>query len=137
MTPVQQKRLGFWDHNRELAMAILGNPEIGDLNGRMIVVADMRDEVGKPLVEALSKAKGVNARAHVQKTEKKGEIPTAILVLPIEAVAKIVAAPNPRVSETLQQMTTLPEHVWVAIIAEGGTMLIQAPIEPIKAQGNG
>lgn len=136
MTPVQAKRLSFWEHNREAAMMALSGMD-ATAEDLMVVVVDMRDKVGKPLVDALAQIKGVSSRAHFEKIEKKGEIPTAIMVLPVEAVARIVAAPNPNVSAALKTGAIMPGMIWVAIIAEGGTMLMQVANEPIQASGQG
>jgi hypothetical protein len=135
MTPTQRMRLTFWEQNEAMARMIVG--KAGDMTGLMILVADMRDSIGKLLTEALAEVDGkaAEAEAHFRKVEDKGEIPTAIMVLPIEIVRKALEETNPNVSKSLRELPLKAGLTWVAVVVGEGTMLMQAEVLPISSLG--
>jgi len=128
-------RIQLWFHNKDAAMLALA-PVVSKREDIMIVLADMRDPVASPLVKAVAQATKQDTENHIRKVEGKGEIPTAILILPAEIVRMVVADSNPMCAEALQSQP--PEGmVWICVIAYSGTMVFQAPIELVKHAGSG
>ena len=135
MTPIQRKRLAFWEENVTTVQVVVGMA--GDMTGMMVLVVDMRDSVGKMLTKAVAAADGKaeQAETHFKKVDATGDIPTAIMVLPIEIVEKALEQSNPNVSKSLREMVLDEGMKWVAVVACEGTMLMQAVVEPLTAEG--
>jgi len=129
------KRVHMWTlKSREGMIALQGV----DLTKNMLVVADLNDEVGGPLAQAIAEAEGTDAflETHKKRVEQRGEIPTAIMVVPILATSRLLAAVNPMVGQTLRALPPAPGTVWVAVIAFGGTSLLQPPYIPVRSAGS-
>jgi hypothetical protein len=120
MNPGANERLRIWDYHRERAMAAFA--ACRDTDGLMLVLANLRDPIAQPLIEALSlKSPEIAALANV--IERLNATPTALMLVPIEAVAIVT---GPQASAALKSPTP-PGFVPVAVMAEGGTTIIYAP----------
>jgi hypothetical protein len=133
MKPDTQARVAFWNANHAVAMMSLAS--LPNHEGMVIVVADLRDTIGRSIAEGLAE-KG-QLPEHEAKVLKKKEIPTAIMIMPAAVVARVLKVPNPAISDVLRKGTPAAGNLFVVVIGSGGSTLLQTPDAPVGAAGSG
>jgi hypothetical protein len=93
----------------------------------VVVVVDRRDEVGKELAELAAELAGLNATEEGNRAEKRGDIPTMILVVDLRSATALFGATHPRVAAGLAR-APLEGCVRVVAVAAGGAMLVHSEI---------
>lgn len=136
MTPGAQERLRFWFSNTVMAMMALQKvAPNGDYSELVVIIADMRDEIARVITEAAGISQNVDVAAHEAKIEKKGEIPTAVLVLEVDIASAIFATvEHPVIVKGLRQKPPAG-HVRAIVISSGAAMLLHPPVTSVPSAG--
>lgn len=136
MNPAAQERFRFWLANESLAaMALQKVAPGGDLSNLVAIVADMRDPIARLLVEAAGETQGLDVAGHEAKIEKKGEIPTAIMILEVSVVEGLMnVLDHPAVAKVLARIPP-PGHVRAIVISAGAAMLLHPPVVNVPSAG--
>lgn len=129
-----ENRQHLWAHNRDAAMMALAQVPNLDPSKHMIVVADAQDTVGAALLEALGTPEGA---ADMTRIAARGDIPTLVAVLPVEAVARVIRSVNPNVARSLETLPLAPGGIWALVIGNEGSMLLQTPMIVAPSVGSG
>jgi len=107
----------------------------GDPSGAVVVLADVRDPVGHGLATAaVKKAGGLDLGREAARTEARGDIPTAVIVVPLLAARMLFAETHPTVAKGLLTEPP-PGKVRVVAIAAGGAVLVHAVIDATPVVG--
>ncbi len=124
-TPGVEERLRIWGHNAPTAMLALQNVDpTGAWDNLVVIIADMRDPIARTLVDVIGQAEGVDIAAHEAKAEKKGQIPTAAVVLEVSiAVEVFKLLDHPAVSDRLS-LAPDAGHVRAVVISSGSATLL-------------
>src|ERR1700690_3383932 len=128
--PGTQARLQLLKANRHaiyvmLCRAVSGGLAVGDA---VVVVADTSDPVGLELAHAAAKA-GLNVQDEAGRVQERGEIPTAIIAVPLEAALRIFSESHLSVANGL--VKPVPSGcVRVVSIAAGAAMLVHTDVRP-------
>jgi hypothetical protein len=136
MNPGAQERLRFWTINAEMAsMALQKVAPDGDYTNLVVVVADMRDDIARILIEAMGAKHNFDIQAHEKKTERKGEIPTGVLVLEVSLTESLCGVlDHPTIAQNLERVPA-PGHVRAIVISSGAVMLLHPPVLPMPSVG--
>lgn len=118
----REERLRILDFNREAV--IRAWKSFPDRSGLGVIVADTTDPVGRAIVVACSSEKHI--AEHAKNVTASGQIPTAILVMPIKDMAGAFASSSPVTS--LYLASSSPKTFPVACVAAGGTTLTHFPL---------
>jgi hypothetical protein len=131
MNPGIEERIRMWQHNATAAMMALRSVEpSGDWSKLVIIIADMRDPIARQLTEAMAHEtkEGFDLKAEEEKVERKGQIPTATLVLPVEDAKRIFAIlDHPVVAANIGRAPP-NGHLRAVVISSGACSLMHPPI---------
>jgi hypothetical protein len=130
----KEQRLAFWGRNLDSARVALAQVEGRFRSDHMLVMADFRDPYARAIIVSLAKDSGEDVEKHSQATLDQNRISTVFLVTAIVGVRAALRAYNP-VSYLALAHPSQPKHIWVAVMAEGGVLLIQTHIRPLVAIG--
>jgi hypothetical protein len=129
-------RLHIWRENQAMAEHILSQQKT--LEGQVLLLCDVNDDVGGPLSKVLAEKAGCAQQMieQRQKIEAEGKaFQTTVAVLPIGLVAALVEVTNPKIAEALKKPA--PSGMMpVVIIGSGGTTLIVTP-QPARRSSTG
>ena len=116
-----------------LCRAVGGDLPVGDA---VVVVADSTDPVGRELSEAAAEKAGLNVDDQSAQVRERGEIPTAIIVIPRAAAKMIFGASHPSIAAGLDRQPP-PGSARVVSVAAGAAMLVHVDVRPTApiAQG--
>lgn len=97
--PGARTRLHLLRANRDaiavmIARAVSAGLDAADV---VVIVADQRDTVGRELAEAAAEKAGLKAAGEAWEVERRGEIPTAIIVLNVSAARALFNESHPGV----------------------------------------
>jgi hypothetical protein len=109
-----------------LVRAAHGGLELGNT---IVVVVDQRDPVGRELAQAAAEGAGLDADEEAEQVQGRGEIPTAIIVLPLAGARILFGESHPDVAAGLARHPT-PGRVRAVVVAEGAAMLVHAEVSP-------
>lgn len=130
-------RQTLWDQNRDVAMLALahllddGEEELEE--EPVIVVADEEDEVGSGISKALTEL--IDRHDDIEAIVVGNEGGATILIVPHRIVVAFMEAANAECAKLLEEEP--PEDLmWSVVISDGGIMLLQVPIEPLRAIGS-
>lgn len=134
---MSRDRIAFWNANHAMALVALGS--VSNREDAVIVVADLRDPIGRGVTNAFAEAleKDTDLQAHEAKILKKNEIPTAVMIMPAKAAALALDVPNPTIAGVLRQGSPAPGCCFAVIISGGGSTLLQTPNAPVEPLGSG
>jgi hypothetical protein len=130
MIPGIEERIRMWKHNAPAAMMALRSIEpSGDWSKLVVIIADMRDPIARQLVEAMAHGtKGFDMKAEEEKVERKGQIPTATIVLDLEVSQKLFQTLDHPVVAANIRRTPPPGHLRAIVISSGACSLMHPPI---------
>lgn len=134
--PGSEERLRFWLANAPVAMmALKKTAPNGDYRNLVVIITDMRDVVARTITEAIGQIEKVDIPAHEAKAEKKGEIPTGILVLEVALTAEVFEeTDHPGIAAGLRRVPP-PGHIRAVIVSSGAVMLLHPPIIRVPEAG--
>lgn len=134
MTPTgQSERLHLAQANLDLVAVVLGRAvEAGGLPDQVaVLLLDTRDEVARHLAAAIVERQGgLHLDAEEARVLGKGQIPTAISVLPLRLAEMLFAVGHPGVSLGLGRVPP-PGRVRVVVVGAGGVTLMHLPVEQV------
>ena len=107
-----------------LCRAVSGGLPVGDA---VVIVADTSDPVGLELADAAATKAGLNVQDEAGRVQERGEIPTAIIAVPLEAARAIFSESHPSVASGLVRPAP-PGCVRVVSIAAGAAMLVHTDV---------
>ena len=124
-------RLHLLDANRDTIAIMLARAVGGgvDLGNAVVLVVDQRDTVGRELTNAAAAKAGLDGDTEAERVQARGEIPTAIVIVPLTGARMLFAESHPEVLRGLAR-SALPGRVRVVVIAEGAAMLVHAEVSP-------
>jgi len=127
--PGAQARLHLLDANRDAIALMLTRAAAGGLapEGAVVLVLDQRDAVGRDLARAAAEKAGIVADAEAERVQRRGQIPTAIIVVPLAAARVLFSESHPEVERGLARFPA-PRQLRVVVIAEGSAMLVHAEV---------
>ena len=131
LNPGTEARLHLVKANRAaiyvmLCRAVGGGLPVGDA---VVVVAETSDPIGLKLAEAAATMAGLNVLDEAGQVQEYGEIPTAIIAVPLEAARVIFSESHPSVASGLVRPAP-PGCVRVVSIAGGAAMLVHTDVRP-------
>ncbi len=115
-----------------LCRAVSGGLAVSDA---VVVVADTSDPVGLELADAAATKAGLNVQDEAGRVQERGEIPTAIIAIPLEAARAIFSESHPSVTSGLVRPVA-PGCVRVIAIAAGAAMLVHTDVRPTAPIAN-
>jgi hypothetical protein len=137
-TPDLDARLHLLHHNRSAIMVMLAKSVAAGLfvQDSVAIVADTRDSVGGPLARALAaKHPGLDADAEAVRAQRRGETPTLVAIVTVQAAVEVFRIPNPGVSAGIGR-AVVPGRVRVVVVGAGGSTLLGVPVERIGGGGS-
>ena len=137
-SPDLDARLHLLQHNRAAVMVMLAKSVASGLavQDSVAIVADTTDSVGGPLARALAaKHPGLDTDAEAARAQRRGETPTLVAMVTVNAAVEVFAIPNPGVSAGLRRPVG-PGHVRVVVVGAGGSTLVGVPVERIGGGGS-
>lgn len=131
LNPGAEARLHLVKVNRAaiyamLCRAVSGGLHIGDA---VVVVADTLDPVGRELADAAATKVGLRVHDEAGRVQASGEIPTVIIVVPLEAARTIFNECHPSVASGLVRPAP-PGCVRVVAIGAGAATLVHTDVRP-------
>jgi hypothetical protein len=106
--------------------AVGGGLSVGDA---VVIVADTSDPVGLELADAAAVKAGLYVHNEASRVQEHGEIPTAIIAVPLEAAKSIFSESHPSIASGL--VRPVPTGcVRVVSIAAGAAMLVHTDVRP-------
>lgn len=133
-TDALRERLHLVDANRALFPVILAKAG-GSAIDHVVILADVRDPVGRDLAQAaVEKSGGLDLGREAARTEARGEIPTAVVVVPLLAARILFAESHPTVAKGLAAEPVVG-RVRVVSIAAGGAVLVHAAVDRSAPSG--
>lgn len=132
----QSERLHLAEANINLIAVVLGKAvETGALPDEVVVLLlDTRDEIARDLAAAIIERQGgLDLEAEETRVLGKGQIPTAISVLPLRLAEMLFAVGHPGVSSGLGRVPPSGK-VRVVVVGAGGVTLMHLPVTSV-AQG--
>jgi len=132
-TPGIEARLHFLRANRDAISVMLGRAVGGGLEptDAVVIVLDQRDPVGRELAAAAAEKAGLDADDEAERIGGRGQIPTAIIVVPLAAARMLFSESHPEVERGLARFPA-PRQVRIVVIAEGAAMLTHAEVSPAR-----
>lgn len=126
-----EARLHLLSANRDAISLMLDRAVAGGLapSDSVVLVADQRDTVGRELAVAAAEQAGLDGDSEAARVQTRGEIPTAIIVVPLAAARMLFAQSHPEVARGLVRRPA-PGLVRVIVVAEGAAMLAHAQVSP-------
>ena len=100
-----------------------------DANNAVVVIADCNDPMGFELAAAAAERAGMHLQDESRRVESIGEIPTAIVVVPLSAARALFTPTHPSVAAGLNRQPPLG-CVRVVSIASGAATLVHCDIRP-------
>jgi hypothetical protein len=127
--PGAQARLHLLDANRDAIAVMLARAATGGVapEGAVVVVLDQRDAVGRELASAAAEKAGLLADDEAEQIQSRGQIPTAIIVVPLAGARVLFSESHPEVERGLAR-SPRPQQVRVVVIADGAAMLVHAEV---------
>ncbi|MEI9948252.1 MAG: hypothetical protein WDO74_04560 [Pseudomonadota bacterium] len=127
--PGVQQRLHLLHANRDAVSVMLARAAAAQLAPKdaVLLIVDQRDPVGVQLAQAAAEKAGLDASMEAERVQSRGEIPTAIIVVPLAGARNLFAESHPEVAHGLGRCPVAP-HVRVVVIAEGAAMLVHAQV---------
>ena len=127
--PGVQERLHLLHANRDALSVMLARAAAGGLSPEdaVAIIFDQRDPVGVDLAMAAAEKAGLDASSEAERVQNRGEIPTAIIVMPLAGARILFAEGHPEVALGLVRRPAV-SHVRVVVIAEGAAMLAHAQV---------
>jgi len=131
--PGAQARLHLLDANRDAIAVMLARAATGGVapEGAVVILADQRDAVGRELARAAAEKAGLDADDEAERVQGRGEVPTAIIVVPLAAARMLFSESHPEVEGGLARFPAR-RQVRVVVIAEGSSMLVHAEVSPAR-----
>jgi hypothetical protein len=135
--PGTEARLHLIKANRPAIYVMLCRAVSGGLSvsNSVVIVADTSDPVGLELADAAATKAGLNVQDEAGRVQERGEIPTAIIAVPLEAARAIFSESHPSVARGLVR-PALPGCVRVVSIAAGAAMLVHTDVRPTAPIAN-
>jgi hypothetical protein len=132
-SPGAQTRLHLLAANRDAIAVMLARAAAGGLapEGAVVIVLDQRDAVGRELARAAAEKAGLDATVGAERAQDRGEIPTAIIVVPLAGARVLFGESHPEVERGLAR-SPAPRRIRVVIVAEGSAMLVHAELSPAR-----
>jgi hypothetical protein len=132
-TPGVEARLHFLRANRDAIAVMLTRATAGGLatEAAVVIVADQRDAVGRELARAAAAKAGLDADDEAERVQGRGEVPTAIIVVPLAAARMLFSESHPEVVRGLTRSPG-PRKVRVVVVANGAAMLAHAEVSPVR-----
>jgi hypothetical protein len=129
-----QARLHLLDANRGAIAVMLARATAGGITpgGAVVIVLDQRDAVGRDLARAAAVKAGLVADAEAERVQGRGQIPTAIIAVPLSGARMLFAESHPEVERGLARSPG-PRQVRIVVIAEGAAMLLHADVSPARS----
>jgi hypothetical protein len=129
--PSVQARLHLVEANRAaiyvaFCRAVIGGLPAGDA---VVVIADTSDATSRELAQAASVLCGLNLHDETDRVQHRGDFPTAIAVVQIDAAKRLFAVGHSNVANGLDRQP-LPGCVRVVSIAAGAAMLVHTDVRP-------
>lgn len=137
--PGQSERLHLAEANLDLIAVVLGKAiKAGALPDEAVVLLlDTRDEIARELAAAIIERQGgLDLDAEEARVLGKGQIPTAISVLPLRLAEMLFAVGHPGVSSGLGREPP-SGRVRVVVVGAGGATLMHLPVALLAAPGQG
>ena len=136
--PGAQARLHLLDANRNAIAVMLARSTAGGVapEGAVVILADQRDAIGRELARAAAEKAGLDADDEAERVQGRGEVPTAIIVVPLAAARMLFSESHPEVERGLARFPA-PRQVRVVVIAEGSAMLVHAEVSPPHGLAHG
>jgi len=133
-----QARFHLLHANRDAVAVMLARAaESGLAHAEAVVlVVDQRDPIGRDLANAAAEKAGLNADVEADRFQGRGQIPTAIIVVPLAGARVMFAASHAGVTRGLIRHPA-PGRVRVVMVAEGAAMLVHAEVSPTLGVGIG
>ena len=130
--PGIEARLHMIRENRGAICVVLGRAVLGGLeaNTAVAIVADTTDPIGYDIAEAVSGKAGLDVREEAERIVNRGETPTFVLVIPLDAAMEIFHSTHPSVTAGLDKQPPAGCVRCVAIAA-GAAMLVHADVRPM------
>lgn len=124
-----RERLHLVRANRDAIAVMLGRALAAGLERALavVVVVDQRDEVGKGLAEVAAERAGLDAVKEGGRAEKRGQVPTTILVVDLRSAEAMFSGTHPSTAAGLAR-APLECCVRVVAVAAGGAMLVHSEI---------
>ena len=137
MSPIEasEARLSFYLQNTLTVRQMLGSLSPDERVDQAVLLVDLRDPVGRAIIEAAAEVSGADLPAHERKVSASGEIPTGCLVVSRKLAAELVKRSSPKVSEKLLSGVTPAGSCYVAVIGHGGTALLLSQEKPLPPSG--
>lgn len=131
--PGAEARLHLLNANRDAVSVMVARAVVGGLDrcDAVVVVVDQRDPVGAQLASAAAEKAGLDAGTEAERVKDRGEVPTAIIVVPLAAARVLFRESHPDVAGGLARCLQ-PVRVRVVVVAEGAAMLVHADV-PLHA----
>jgi hypothetical protein len=126
-----ESRLHLVRANRDAISVMLGRAVAGGLTpaDAVVLIADQRDSVGREMANAAAEKAGLDATSEAERVQTRGQIPTAIIVMPLAGARLLFAESHPEVARVLTR-SPLAGRVRVVAIAQGAAMLVHAEASP-------
>ena len=131
--PGAQARLHLLHANRDAIAVMLARSTAGGVapEGLVVIVVDQRDAVGRELAAAAAEKAGLDADNEAERVQGRGEIPTAIIAVPLSGARMLFTESHPEVERGLARSPG-PRQVRIVVIAEGAAMLVHAEVSPAR-----
>ena len=131
--PGADARRHLLDANRDAIAIMLGRVRAaGGMRtdeDAVVIVVDQRDPVGFQLAKAAADKAGLDASAEAERVQARGEIPTAIVIVPLAGARVLFGESHPEVAHSLVRRPSIGQ-VRVVVIAEVAAMLAHAEVSP-------
>lgn len=130
-SPGIEARMHLIHENRTAIHVMLCRAVAGgmDANTAVVVIADSNDPMGFELAGAAAEKAGMNLQDESRRVESIGQIPTAIVVVPLSAARALFTPTHPSVTAELNRHPPLG-CVRVVSIAAGAATLVHCNIRP-------
>lgn len=127
--PGVEARLHLIKANRSAIYVMLCRAATGGhpVSNAVVVVADTSDTVGFELAETASERAGMNIHKESSQVHQEGQIPTAIILLPLADARTLFNISHPSVANGLDRQPP-PGCVRVVSIAAGAAMLVHSDV---------
>ena len=131
--PGIETRLHLVRENRGAICVVLGRAVLGGLDAHtaVAIVADTNDPLGNDIAEAAAAKAGLDVREEAKRITDRGDTPTVVLVIPMDAAKEIFSSTHPSVAAGLNRRPPAG-CVRCVSIAKGAATLIHADIRPMS-----
>jgi hypothetical protein len=127
--PGAEARLHLLQANRDAIAVMLTRAAAGGVPAEdaVVLVIDQGDAIGRALANGAAENAGLNADDEAERVQGRGEIPTAIIVLPLAGARILFSESHPEVARGLLRSPSTGQ-VRTVVVAEGAAMLVHAEV---------